>query len=784
MGPGRWRPGWGVVLAHLAAVLALFHGVLLQGRVFYFRDIPFYYFPGYLFLERSQAQGVWWPLWNPTSDAGARFLIAYPVDLVLVWSLGARAALALGPPLTVLIGMCGASWLARRLHCGWLGAWAAGLFFGASGFLLSSLNLFELSHGAAWAPWVLVALLALWEQGTPRRLATLGLVTALQVSTLSAEAVGQTALMGLLLLPRLGGRRDWGRLLGALLLACLLAAPCIGGAWALVQDTQRARGFGPAEALGWSVRLPLLLDIVLPRFLGDTHTFTDRGLWGQGLFPDGYPYLLALYVGPTVLLLACVAGRARWRLWMVIVLGLLLSLGAHGPVADLMSLLLRSFRSPVKFLLAPTLAVAVLAGLGVDRLGRSRAGVWMLGPGLALAALGSALGRWPSLPALTLGWLIPDLRDPRALVVAREIWPGAFLFTGIVCFGALLLVRLGPRWAPATVALAGLDLIAINGVINPTAPSTFYDLRPAVRRLVDGTRSAGTFRWFSYGATDSPGLHWEPALALRNSDVWLYHADRQALFPRTHVMEGLEAAFDEDKVGWAPQGSTLPVTERRPGRFPEHYARLRLANVRWVLSFHSLPEALVRERGRAALPEIAEPLRLYEMRDPLPRVFWVGGCEVAPDPELVRASVVGGSLDPRRVVLLEAPPPERPCSGPASGAGDASFERLDPHTIRITASGAPGLIAVLEGYDPAWRLTGAPGVPRPQRAFGRYLALFTPGGDREFRLSFRPSWRGPTLAAAVLGALLILALSLWRSPSRKPAPSGGGGLPSGLHPTS
>ena len=62
-------------IAHLPVLAFTFAGALFKGQVFFFRDIVFYYYPNYVFLERSLRQGVW-PLWNPTSDAGAPFLMA------------------------------------------------------------------------------------------------------------------------------------------------------------------------------------------------------------------------------------------------------------------------------------------------------------------------------------------------------------------------------------------------------------------------------------------------------------------------------------------------------------------------------------------------------------------------------------------------------------------------------------------------------------------------------------------------------------------------------------
>ena len=74
--------------------------------------------------------------------------------------------------------------------------------------------------------------------------------------------------------------------------------------------------------------------------------------------------------------------------------------------------------------------------------------------------------------------------------------------------------------------------------------------------------------------------------------------------PRTHVLDGLEGALDVDRMGLAPEGSTLAVAEASPALFRQHYDRLRLANVRWVMSFHSLPEDLVSLRDEIRFGEV------------------------------------------------------------------------------------------------------------------------------------------------------------------------------------
>ena len=67
----------------VAAVAWLFGGPLFAGRVLYFRDVGVTYYPDFVFVSRALAQGVW-PLWHPGADAGAPFLMAYPVHLLLL----------------------------------------------------------------------------------------------------------------------------------------------------------------------------------------------------------------------------------------------------------------------------------------------------------------------------------------------------------------------------------------------------------------------------------------------------------------------------------------------------------------------------------------------------------------------------------------------------------------------------------------------------------------------------------------------------------------------------
>jgi hypothetical protein len=175
----------------------------------------------------------------------------------------------------------------------------------------------------------------------------------------------------------------------------------------------------------------------------------------------------------------------------------------------------------------------------------------------------------------------------------------------------------------------------------------------------------------------------------------------------------VESAFDEDRVGWAPPLSALGPAERIPARYASLHGWLQWANVRWVLSYFALPEHLVALRDTVAVPELVQPLRLYEVKGVLPRAY-------------------------------------------RSPSGAATYERIDAHTIRLRSSGPAGLIVLAEGYHRHWRAEGPEGRVPISQMNGRSMAFATPGGERSYTLRYDPPWRRGALGLSILGALLTL----------------------------
>jgi hypothetical protein len=595
----------------------------------------------------------------------------------------------------------------------------------------------------------------------------LALTLALQVSTTAIDIVMQTVLAGLVLLPARPSARHGRAAAAAALLAALLAAPAlIGTSWRL-QGTRRAAGFDAEEALAFSASPTVLVEAALPHFFGDVRTFSERGFWGKPFFGGQYPYFTSLYVGPGVLLLAALAGvrRGAGALWALAAFGVLMSLGPNGPFAAAQPLLLHYFRFPIKFFFLADLALGLLAGHGLDRWMREgrRAPLACFGPAVLLLAAAGAVFAWPELPARLLGGLVPELGSPAALSVARTSWPLDFFRSGALCLAAAFALQLEARKRSLAALVVAMDLLAANMVLNPAARRDFYELLPPLRALVDRAAELGPYRWFGLSVNSSPRIRfWEKAAV---SDVVAYRAARQSMLGASASLDGLESAM-ETEGGFSPRDSFLPHSVRTVERFREYFPEVRLANVRWVLSLLALPPDLVREVGEVAVPGLVEPLRLYEVIEPVPRALWTPRCAVLPEQELWEEPRRPG-FDARKAVLLEAPPPGSSCDGAAAeGPASVIFEQPDPHTVRIRVTSPPGFVVVQLGFHTDWHAEGARGSVPLLRANAQYWALPTGGGEQTFVVRFRPRWPFPAFALSLLG-LGVLGV-LWRRPSREP----------------
>jgi hypothetical protein len=780
--PGDASFDRGRLLPWLAALAALLPDLAAAwpSRTYYFRDFSVTFYPLRAFAARELAAGRW-PVWNPYIYEGSFALpVVYPPDLLhALWPSPVAVSwiLTLHLPLAALT----AYWLARELGTGRAGAFVAGVVYALGGLALSSLNLYVFLQALALAPLVV---------GTLRRAAALGgravltaaVVVALALSTLAVEFVAQALLLGLALglaaRPRLDG-------LGRLALAGLLGAGLAGVPVALtlgiVGDSVRGAGFGPDVALANAVHPVVLLQSLVPDLFGALSAPVDAW-WGGRFFSKGLPYFLSLYVGPLALVLAWAGGgggEARGRragLFVIVIvgaglLGLWYALGSWGGLAPLLARLpfLGWMRFPSKALLLPHLAVALMAGLGADRLRRNRGGYRAFRAGAVLAALGLAL----ALAVRTSG---PGLAawasiDPARFGPVRAFVARGFLASGLLALFVVLVglaVRRGRVGAGlGTVAVGAAlvaDLVRAGAGMNPQAPPSFFAPLPEMAALHLSDAEGG--RLFSYGLDHSPAFREFLARDAPARSLASFFVNRQILAPYNNVVDRVEAPEATDLTSFVPRPRELGAEDYDPQRASALMPWFRNAAVTRVLSLDPLEAPDLVPLAAVPLGPPGLVVHVYRVGGAWPRAFVACRAVLAKDRDDALARPYEPGFDPNHEVALEG---ATLAAGPQPACRDARVRHLaarpDEERFLVELDG-PGYVVSRASFARGWT-AWVDGLPVPVlRANGKHRAVPVPAGAHEVRLRYRPPGLGAGLAVTVVAALGGLAV--WASGRKEP----------------
>jgi hypothetical protein len=192
---------------------------------------------------------------------------------------------------------------------------------------------------------------------------------------------------------------------------------------------------------------------------------------------------------------------------------------------------------------------------------------------------------------------------------------------------------------------------------------------------------------------------------------------------------------------------------------PAHTRLLRLGAVSHVVALHS--------RGFEDLEPIAsvdalfpEPMRVYRVPRPLPRVYAVGGARVADGNDAVRL-LLDPAFDPAREVVLSAG---------LSGRADPSFagaSRLlarDAGSVAVEAElSGDGYVVLVDAWDPAWRAWVDGRSVALLRANVAFRAVAVPAGRHLVEMRYRPAtlpWGLGLSALGIAGAVAAGVFSL------------------------
>jgi hypothetical protein len=779
----RVLAGRGLAAALMAAaVLATFSEALLTSHVFYQRDIHAYWLPHLVAFRRAAAEGSL-PLWNPWVGFGAPFLadasfeLAYPPTwLALVLPLAVHFKLmAIGH---ALLAAWGAFALARGLGMGRAAAAAAGGAYALAGPFLSSMSTLHHFPGAAWLPWVLLALRSVLRNPGLGSGLRLGVVAGIQLLAGSFDLCAMAALLGGgQLAAHLARRRPSGRDVAVLVRHLVLAAalalsigaaqwmPTAGRALGGLRSTQdfRTRTY-------WSLHPVSLADLAVPRLVSELPLDAPTR---DALFEGREPLYGCLYLGVVTLALAALALVLRAPGSLPLAGGafafLLASLGRHTPLyARLLEVpILGLLRYPEKYLVPVAFCVALLAAVGAERLRadwteadrrRARAlAAFLLGVALVFVAAASWARTLPDFLSVALQ---PADSWRAGHVAAVKLGRSAALLALV----ALLLWRRATRVSAesrllvAILLLGAADLVAVARGTNPLAPAALLEGRPEALALLSTAPDAGRVHAASEGrrcldpGEGPPGWEkpWVAALGFQDT-----------LRPPAGVRWGLFGSYDGEFTGLGPAWAAPPTraVEDLLGT-PPGLRLLQLGGVEHVLFVgHALPEGLTR---LATLPSAYVcPLNVLRVPATLPRAYVVGGERVESSEGAALGVLLDPSFDPRGEVLL--PRGLGRVEGGAPGPGGAArvvSRSLNALDVEADLAGS-GVLVVLEAFDAGWRATVDGRRAAVLRANGLFRAVRLSPGRHHVRLTYEPVAAKAGLGLSAAGLLAAATLAGW-----------------------
>lgn len=775
------------IVAALLAIPGLLYAEALTGqRVFYERDIVAYWYPKVEGFVRVLAQGSL-PLWDPYAGLGQPLLadpgsqVYYPftwLNLLLLpatvytSSVVAHAWIAAGGTFVL-----GRAWSLSRPA-----AAVAAIVFAASGPFVSAASLYHHYMGAAWMPWVLLALERALERPTRGRAAALAALAGVQILAGSGDMVVLTALAGSF---RLLGALDRGaiprlslRVLAGLGVAGALGLALAAAQWVPTLELLRrsSRSAMPAGSnLYWSVHPLALTELVLPQALvGLPLSEGARAI----LFESREPFLPSLYLGlfPALVLvpLAATASRRRAAIAAGAALFFLVAaLGRHTVVLPLLSRVLGFswFRYPVKYTVALALFWALLAGLGLDAWRASpspgdRRRAWILAA-LALAVAAGTLGlaEWVRVHARELGaWVdAPPEWRPSAYAPLVHLLRRAALIASLATLCLVWRARAAKALPTAVlVTLVAADIVSAGRAVNDLAPRALLSSRPPVLRLIGDPPDAHRLYtvpvspvWLNRALVRGPAgwkQSWSWALGLQES-----------LQPPIAARWGFRGSYEADYTGLA--SAPLPTVSALVARYLESAIGLRVLRMAGVTDVVALRP--LSAPGLVLVGEVptvfSHPVRLMRVPSPMPFAYVVGEARAAAGDAALQA-LGDPSFDPGRTVLLESVSAPQG-SAAFAGRADVVEARPDRWVLRTETSG-PGYVVTLDGNDPGWRATVDGREAPVRRANILFRAVEVPAGAHLVEMRYRPRSVVVGLGVSALALLTLVALAAPRVPRR------------------
>ena len=751
-----------VVLA--GAVLLFFWRAALLKGTFFVQDVMVQNYPFRDFFARA-LKDFSLPLWCPEINYGFPLFaegqagVLYPLNLLAALLLPTFAGLNYNVIVHLWLAGVGTYAFLRVLGCVRPAALTGGLTYACGGFLVVRAMSINYLDVCAWMPLFFL----LVELAVQRRrwlyLLLAGGVVGLQFLAghpqATVYAVGAGVLYGVYrgVTQKAGWRFLALVALGVPLIGAALAAVQLIPTAELVWLSGRSEGVSLERFTSMSLPPERLITLLLPNFFGNSAT---GSYWGR---EAGFYLQLCGYMGILPLLLALLATRERRDgytsfFFALCALALVLSLGHFTALYGFLYAVpgLKFFRIPTRFLLWLAFGVAVLSGLGLDRVlarrgERRHLSWWFLVVFLALVAGGMAL--------LNRAVLLPE---PDFL---RQRWGAAMehyqqdlqidlLRCGLMLgVGGLILSYRGgggrrrQGMALLVPLLVFVDLYSFGGGFNALVDPQVYQRKPSSAGFIlqdAGTAPGMAPRILSLVSEKNAPYNWHSG--------WSRDQRSYRLYPETlRLYTGSVYGLANVMPGWSP------LHLRRHWEFVTGYpAFMSMAGVGYVVSY---PPVSFTGLELAFEGEV----KVYRNTAVLPRAYLVRNYRVIEDGRARLQWLKGSLFEPRQQVVLEEEPRTLFEVAVGKELEEVDIVSYGPEEVEIElGEHEGGLLVLSDTYYPGWRAYVDGEEQKILRANHVFRALAVPPTAQ--RVVFRygaPSFTaGAWLSGAALGIFALL----------------------------
>jgi hypothetical protein len=730
----------------------LFADVLFFGDNFHFRDLYTYHMPLKWIVRDTIAHGQL-PLWNPYIAGGQPMAAnpAYEVFYPLQWLtlLGSFSfGFALHIVAHVWLALLGMYALLRALPLRLTSSLFGALSFGLGGLLTGAVTNLPTFFAWAWAPIIGLALLRLVREPGARRFAVAAIVAAMPL--LVAEPVALLQIWFMLLVVTLAyARRRLGVVLAVAATSALVAAVQLVPMFDLVANSSRARGFSYDLVVDWSMPPARPLELFLPRVFGLLNS-GRHAFWGTALWPRGGPYLLSIYAGALVAILAAAGFVTRVRgarvTAAIALTSYLLAIGGHTPLfAWLYRIGIRFLRYPEKFVAMGVVALIVFAATVADRFLASEARVQRVAR-LTAWSVTALLAAW-ALITLTPpfdNWFLALWGQPLQLQPLASIARTTTMIAAGVAFGWAAILTAYARGHERLARIAGLllllaDLGTFQRETMERMPAAYFTA-PQIVQAFDRTADVALFHRGEWTQKD------EIARYGAVSNAWL---SRNALRPYVPARWGLRTVLqaDLDETALSVTHDLLDAMKRLGSegfpRWSEPF--MTISGAGYVLDYRPAIDALREAEGHA---EVWRPVRIR--RVPAEGRYWFARALIPARSQDELLAAFRRLPDVRGDAFVPWPP-----FSPAPGLILRTRERANDVEWDVESAGN-ALLVVTITRDVHWQaaIDGTPAPLLPANV--AYQAVVIPPGPHHVELHYH----NPLIAiGAVISLLTVIVMA-------------------------